>query len=55
MINQSKENIKKHIKTHTKHSDEDRAAVSILEKWYENAILKISWSLVAMQIHSVSL
>lgn len=31
MINQSKENIKKHIKTHTKHSDEDRAAVSILE------------------------
>lgn len=31
MINQSKANIEKHIKTHTKHSDEDRSAVSVLE------------------------
>ena len=31
MLDQSKENIKRHIKTHTQRSDDDRAAVSILE------------------------
>lgn len=31
MLNQSKENIERHIKTHTERSDDDRAAVSILE------------------------
>ena len=31
MINQSNENIEKHIKTHTERSDDDRAAVSVLE------------------------
>ena len=33
MLNQSNENIRRHIKTHTKHSDEDRAAVSVLENY----------------------
>lgn len=31
MLNHSTENIERHIKTHTEHSDDDRAAVSILE------------------------
>ena len=31
MLDQSKENIKRHIKTHTDRSDDDRAAVSVLE------------------------
>lgn len=30
-MNQNRKNIEKHIKTHSKHSDEDRAAVSVLE------------------------
>ena len=31
MLNQSKENIERHIKTHTERSDDDRSAVSVLE------------------------
>lgn len=31
MLDQSKENIERHIKTHTERSDDDRAAVSVLE------------------------
>lgn len=31
MLDQSRENIERHIKTHTERSDDDRAAVSVLE------------------------
>lgn len=33
MLDQSKENIKRHIKTHTQRSDEDRSAVSVLQSF----------------------
>lgn len=31
MLDQSRENIERHIKTHSERSDDDRAAVSVLE------------------------
>ena len=37
MINQSNENIEKHIKTHTVRSDDDRAAVSVLETFLRSS------------------
>lgn len=37
MINQSNENIEKHIKTHTERSDDDRAAVSVLETFLRSS------------------
>jgi energy-coupling factor transporter ATP-binding protein EcfA2 len=37
MINQSNENIEKHIKTHTERSDDDRAAVSVLESFLRSS------------------
>lgn len=33
MLEQSRENVKRHIKTHTQKSDEDRSAVSVLESF----------------------
>ena len=43
MLDQSKENIKRHIKTHTIRSDEDRSAVSVLQSFLRSNG-KLNWS-----------
>ena len=43
MLDQSKENIKRHIKTHTQRSDEDRSAVSVLQSFLRSSG-KLNWS-----------
>lgn len=43
MLDQTNANIERHIKTHTERSDDDRAAVSVLETFLRCNILGVEF------------